>query len=127
MSEQHQQTNSIRPSDSEPDIKTTTTIHSSDYAPYPKLQPDDVVPPSINSSDTWTSVSISSQPKSPPPDPTHDAPPPHQTHDTPPPYFEPRVPIAGDAATTMPAESNPYVSPSPASSSSKSEYDMLSF
>jgi len=46
--------------------------HSSDYAPYPKLDPTDVTPP--------------------PPQP---------------------IPT-GAAATTMPAESNPYVSPSPA-------------
>ncbi|KAG7593161.1 GRAM domain [Arabidopsis thaliana x Arabidopsis arenosa] len=46
--------------------------HSSDYAPYPKLDPTDVTPP--------------------PPQP---------------------IPT-GAAATTMPSESNPYVSPSPA-------------
>lgn len=45
--------------------------HSSDYAPYPKLDPNEVTPP-------------------------------------------PPAPISGDAATTMPPEFNPYVSPSPA-------------
>ncbi|KAJ0233743.1 GEM-like protein 1 [Hirschfeldia incana] len=47
--------------------------HSSDYAPYPKLDPNDVTPP-------------------PPPPP---------------------APISSNAATTMPPEFNPYVSPSP--------------
>ncbi|KAF3445984.1 hypothetical protein FNV43_RR11162 [Rhamnella rubrinervis] len=73
--------------------------HSDDYAPYPKLQPNDVAPPPLT--ETWTSVSIASQSQSPP---DHPPPTPAFLDDTP-------APIAGDAATTMPQESNPYVSP----------------
>ncbi|GKV09446.1 hypothetical protein SLEP1_g20947 [Rubroshorea leprosula] len=67
--------------------------HSTDYAPYPKLDPKDVAPPPEN----WTSVSVGteSQPSTGP------------------------APIQGSAATTMPVESNPYVSPSPVQSKSK--------
>ncbi|KAL4281478.1 hypothetical protein GQ457_03G033740 [Hibiscus cannabinus] len=65
---------------------------SSDYAPYPKLDPKDVAPPPEN----WTSVSMGSQS-----DPN-----PHP------------VPISTSTATTMPAESNPYVSPAPVQPSS---------
>ncbi|KAK8642738.1 hypothetical protein V6N13_012071 [Hibiscus sabdariffa] len=65
---------------------------SSDYAPYPKLDPKDVAPPPEN----WTSVSMGSQS-----DPS-----PHP------------APISTSGATTMPAESNPYVSPAPVQSSS---------
>ncbi|KAI6689253.1 hypothetical protein NL676_026081 [Syzygium grande] len=54
--------------------------HSSDYAPYPKLDPNDVSPP-------------------PPAAVPGDA---------------PRAPITGSAATSMPAESNPYIAPAPA-------------
>ncbi|XP_010538166.1 PREDICTED: GEM-like protein 1 [Tarenaya hassleriana] len=50
--------------------------HSSDYAPYPTLDPNDVTPPPRD----WSSGT---------------------------------APISGYAATTMPPESNPYVSPSP--------------
>ncbi|KAK4489965.1 hypothetical protein RD792_000619 [Penstemon davidsonii] len=53
-----------------------------DYAPYPKLGPDDVAPVA----DTWTSNPTSSG----------------------------SVPISGGGATTMPPESNPYVSSAPA-------------
>ncbi|KAK9047491.1 hypothetical protein V6N11_053333 [Hibiscus sabdariffa] len=65
---------------------------SSDYAPYPKLDPKDVAPPPEN----WTSVSKGSQS-----DPN-----PHP------------APISTSTATTMPAESNPYVSPAPVQPSS---------
>ena len=84
------------PSESHPQPKDS---HSSDYAPYPKLDPDDVAPP---------------------PPPLNLA----QQHINSPPATEERAPISGDAATTMPKESNPYVSPAPASapgSSAKSE------
>ncbi|XP_044474660.1 GEM-like protein 1 isoform X2 [Mangifera indica] len=60
------------------------TLHSTDYAPYPKLDPNDVAPPPENLSN----VSVGP------------------------------APISETAATTMPSESNPYVSPSPVSSSS---------
>ncbi|XVE60563.1 hypothetical protein DITRI_Ditri05aG0138700 [Diplodiscus trichospermus] len=70
---------------------TQTTI-SSDYAPYPKLDPTDVTPPPEN----WTHVSMGAQ-SQPNPGP---------------------APISSAAATTMPAESNPYVSPDPVQSSS---------
>lgn len=63
--------------------------HSSDYAPYPKIDPNDVAPPPQN----WSNVSTATGP----------------------------APINESAATTMPAESNPYVSPAPIQpSSSKS-------
>ena len=58
--------------------------HTSDYTPYPKLDPQDVDPPL----DNWANESMGST-----------------TH----------------SVTTMPADSNPYVSPAPvAPSSSKS-------
>ncbi|XP_019153390.1 PREDICTED: GEM-like protein 1 [Ipomoea nil] len=63
---------------------------SSDYAPYPKLDPNDTVP-----------VSLASDP-------------PLQQSRSPPAAGGP-APVAGYAATTMPPESNPYVSPAPAS------------
>ncbi|XP_044511925.1 GEM-like protein 1 [Mangifera indica] len=59
-------------------------LHSSDYAPYPTLDPNDVAPPPQN----WTNVSAGP------------------------------APINGSAATTMPPESNPYVSASPVPQSS---------
>ncbi|KAE9609069.1 hypothetical protein Lal_00020489 [Lupinus albus] len=68
--------------------------HSPDYAPYPKLDPNDLVPPQpINSS-------------------------------TPP---DSRVPISGDAATTLPTDSNPYITPSPvaAPASAKNTLDSV--
>ncbi|KAE8666777.1 GEM-like protein 1 [Hibiscus syriacus] len=65
---------------------------SSDYAPYPKLDPNDVAPPPEN----WSSVSMGTQS-----DPNRHP-----------------APISTSGATTMPAESNPYVSPSPVQSSS---------
>ncbi|KAE8669473.1 GEM-like protein 1 [Hibiscus syriacus] len=68
---------------------TQPPIVSSDYAPYPKLDPTDVAPPPEN----W-SIGSQSDPN------------PHP------------APISTSAATTMPAESNPYVSPAPVQSSS---------
>ncbi|CAH9105158.1 unnamed protein product [Cuscuta epithymum] len=66
---------------------------SSDYAAYPKIDPSDTVPVSLDS----------------------DHPPslPEQTRS--PPSTSGPAPISGSAATTMPSESNPYVSPAPAS------------
>lgn len=58
--------------------------HSSDYAPYPKLNPNNFAPVS----ETWTPVNVGSNP--------------------------PYAPIYGSAATSMPTESNPYVTPEPA-------------
>ncbi|KAK2659867.1 hypothetical protein Ddye_006400 [Dipteronia dyeriana] len=58
--------------------------HSSDYAPYPTIDPKDVAPPPEN----WTGVAVGP------------------------------APINVSSATTMPPESNPYVSPSPAPQSS---------
>ncbi|XP_057427406.1 GEM-like protein 1 [Lotus japonicus] len=65
--------------------------HSTEYAPYPKLDPNDVVPP-----------------------------PPSQPINTPSP-----LDARGDAATTMPTESNPYVSPSPVPTSNSSAKNTL--
>ncbi|KAM1729406.1 hypothetical protein ACFX12_019803 [Malus domestica] len=97
--------------------------HSQDYAPYPKLDLNDVAPPPH--SETWTSVSIPSEPpKSEGPPVQPPVPPPVS-----PPVSDPvvqaeaRGPIPGDAATSMPAESNPYVAtpaPPPPSSVKKS-------
>lgn len=75
--------------------------HSTDYAPYPKLDPDDVVPPPPpaavppppTAADNWTSVPVGSQPSPSEAPPSAAAPEGH--------------------ATTMPPESNPYVSPGP--------------
>ncbi|KDP41451.1 hypothetical protein JCGZ_15858 [Jatropha curcas] len=76
--------------------------HPSDYAPYPKLDPNDVAPPAEN----WANVS--------------------RATDHPPQPAEGPAPISGAAATTMPAESNPYVSPAPvASSSSKNTMESV--
>lgn len=97
MSADH--TQSAKPSES--DLKHDPQ-HSGDYAPYPKLDADDVAPPPI---ENWSHVPMGSQP---------------QTVNS-----EARAPISDDAATTMPQESNPYISPAPApapSSSVKSEY-----
>lgn len=70
--------------------KQTTTQHSPDHISYPKLDPNDVAP---LPSDNWTSVPVTSQ--QPPVHPSPSAAPPQ----------------AG--ATTLPPESNPYVSPGP--------------
>ncbi|XVF39605.1 hypothetical protein PTKIN_Ptkin01aG0047100 [Pterospermum kingtungense] len=69
---------------------TQPAVVSSDYAPYPKLDPNDVSPPPEN----WANLSQSSQSNPGP------------------------APISSTATTTMPAESNPYVSPAPVQSSS---------
>ncbi|XP_057490278.1 GEM-like protein 1 [Actinidia eriantha] len=82
---------------------------STDYAPYPKLDPNDVAPPAEN----WTTVPVAE----PPPDPpqlTVEHPPRNPTASSP----EGPAPIARESATTMPPESNPYVAPSPVPSSS---------
>ena len=97
------------------DKNSANSPHSTDYAPYPKLDPNDVDPPPPPQDDTWSSVPMQSQsqPKSQPSIPTEN-----------PVHSEARAPIADDAATTMPTESNPYISPAPAPapSSVKSEW-----
>ncbi|GMH00215.1 hypothetical protein Nepgr_002054 [Nepenthes gracilis] len=67
------------------DHPSPSIFHSDDYAPYPKIDPNDVVPP---------------------PDPllSH---PPNTNPNAPPPA------AATAGATSMPLESNPYVSPAP--------------
>lgn len=96
--------------------------HSQDYAPYPKLDPNDVAPPPH--SETWTSVAIASEP---PPKSESPSVPPEPPVANPEVHAEVRAPIAGDAATTMPLESNPYVSnpAQPPASSVKSEQSAL--
>ncbi|XP_009784889.1 GEM-like protein 1 [Nicotiana tabacum] len=80
--------------------------HSSEYAPYPKLDPNDVAPVS----ETWTSVPVESNPPSQqPPQPQ----PQPQQQPRSPSASEGPAPISSSAATTMPAESNPYVTPEP--------------
>ncbi|PON63435.1 GRAM domain containing protein [Parasponia andersonii] len=93
MSKQQQPSDEIPSPDHHPP-------HSTDYAPYPKLQPDDVVPPP--QPESWTSVSIAPQshPKPPSAPPLNTAP-----------HVEERAPISADAATSMPQDSNPYVAP----------------
>ncbi|XP_020962143.1 GEM-like protein 1 [Arachis ipaensis] len=66
--------------------------HSTDYAPYPKIDPNDVTPPLPHH------PNLTSEPLQPVTSPV---------------AAETRAPISGDAATTMPPESNPYVSPAP--------------
>ncbi|XVE55575.1 hypothetical protein DITRI_Ditri03aG0170200 [Diplodiscus trichospermus] len=77
-----------------PETKHSTqpSVVSSDYAPYPKLDPKDVTPPPQN----WTKASMGYQSQANPG----------------------AAPISSSAATAMPAESNPYVSPAPVQSSS---------
>ncbi|KAG5245787.1 GEM protein [Salix suchowensis] len=78
---------------------------TSDYTPYPKLDPQDVDPPL----DNWATVSMGSTTHSNPPGPTKGA-----------------SPIARTTVTTMPADSNPYVSPAPvAPSSSKNKMEAV--
>ncbi|XP_059636457.1 GEM-like protein 1 [Cornus florida] len=85
--------------------KSDSELHSTDYAPYPKLDPNDVAPPPEN----WTSVPVESPPTQQPQHiPSNPGAPPHEA----------AAPIAGNAATTMPADSNPYVSPAPVPTSS---------
>ncbi|CAL5384014.1 unnamed protein product [Camellia sinensis] len=78
--------------------------HTTDYAPYPKLDPTDIAPPAV---DVWTSVPVSAPPAAerPPTNPRVSSP-------------EGPAPIAGQSATTMPPESNPYVAPAPVPASS---------
>ena len=84
---------------------------SADYAPYPKLDPNDVAPPK----EDWTTVTISSQ--TPHPVSQNSGSPISES------ASEGPAPIARNSATTMPVESNPYISSSPAPASSmKSEY-----
>lgn len=67
----------VQPADTKPEHSASDS-HShtpSDYAPYPKIDPNDVAPPPSQSVPTESR--------------------------------------ATDAATTMPTESNPYVSPAP--------------
>ncbi|KAG9143120.1 hypothetical protein Leryth_006346 [Lithospermum erythrorhizon] len=104
-----------------------TQTQSVDYAPYPKLDPEDVAPPPPpppSAADTWTSVPVGPEPDNPP------LPPPQQqsrdSHSPPPP--PPSQGGPEPTATTMPPESNPYVSPSPApghASSMKEKMDTM--
>ncbi|KAL2340005.1 hypothetical protein Fmac_007945 [Flemingia macrophylla] len=82
----------IKPNETQPtnikheERQAQAQAHSPDYAPYPKLDPNDVVPP---------------------------------------PNTDSRAPISGDAATTMPKDSNPYVTPAPVATSSKTTLDSV--
>ncbi|KAI4337630.1 hypothetical protein L6164_016019 [Bauhinia variegata] len=99
-SQSHPQPQPPKPSDSNTQPKDSDS-HSPDYAPYPKIDPNDVTPPP---QENWTSASISQTPTQ------------HSVNT--PANAEARAPISGDAATTMPPESNPYVTPAPAPASS---------
>ncbi|CAJ2641078.1 unnamed protein product [Trifolium pratense] len=76
----------VQPTNTKPEDSAS---HTADYAPYPKLDPNDVVPPPQPAAATQSR--------------------------------------ATDAATTMPAESNPYVSPAPVSAptSAKSLFSLF--
>uniref|UniRef100_A0A2N9IFS1 GRAM domain-containing protein n=1 Tax=Fagus sylvatica TaxID=28930 RepID=A0A2N9IFS1_FAGSY len=103
MSSESDQTHSAKASESDPkhnNNNNNNPSHSVDYAPYPKLDPNDVAPSDLN---TWSNVPMSSQSQTKSQPPTEN-----------PVHSEARAPISGDAATTMPTESNPYVSPAPA-------------
>nr|XP_043636019.1 GEM-like protein 1 [Erigeron canadensis] len=80
---------------------------STDYAPYPKIDPNDVAPPPpvTSAGVSWTSVPVGSQPQT-------TAPPPPRATATGQPMY------TSGGATTMPTESNPYVSPAPVPTSS---------
>ncbi|KAL4558993.1 hypothetical protein LXL04_031123 [Taraxacum kok-saghyz] len=85
--------------------------HSTDYAPYPKIDPTDVAPPpAAPTGENWTSVPVGSQPQAPPPpavgQPMYTAA--ARSSDDPP---QGSNAVPGGGATTMPSESNPYVSP----------------
>lgn len=89
--------------------------HSTDYAPYPKIDPNDVAPaPTAALGENWTSVPVGSQQQTPPPPPAAAGQPMYtagaRSSDAPP---QGSNPIPGGGATTMPNESNPYVSPAP--------------
>lgn len=108
--------------------------HSADYAPYPKLDPIDLTapPPQPLAAETWTSVPVESDhPKTstttttvtPTTTTTESLPKQQQEHQETATSNTPRstaapegpaAPISTNSATTMPAESNPYVSPGPA-------------
>ncbi|KAJ8762507.1 hypothetical protein K2173_007946 [Erythroxylum novogranatense] len=91
-------TSTIKPQSPE-SHKQEAKPHTFDYAPYPKLDPNDAASPPVN----WSNISVGTQ-QSPP-----------ATHDP-----------SADAATTMPPESNPYVSPTPVgSSSTKNKMDAV--
>ncbi|KAK7410458.1 hypothetical protein VNO78_01254 [Psophocarpus tetragonolobus] len=78
-------------SEAQAQAQAQAQAHSVDYAPYPKLEPDDVAPPQPQPLNT-----------------------------------ESRAPISGDAATTMPQDPNPYVTPAPVpDSSTKSTLDSV--
>ncbi|XP_071716066.1 GEM-like protein 1 [Rutidosis leptorrhynchoides] len=86
--------------------------HTTDYAPYPKIDPNDVAPaPATSAGDNWTSVPVGTQP--PPPPPAASAQPMYTGAAR---SSEGVYPSGG--ATTMPSESNPYVSPAPVPESS---------
>ncbi|PRQ21298.1 putative GRAM domain-containing protein [Rosa chinensis] len=103
MSEQHQVAGDTKP-----------PTHSQDYAPYPKLDPNDVAPPPH--SETWTSVSIASEKSESPSVPSAPSVANPEVH---PEARAPPIPEDNAAATTMPLESNPYVTnPAPPPSSS---------
>ncbi|KAK9067805.1 hypothetical protein SSX86_011916 [Deinandra increscens subsp. villosa] len=93
--------------------------HSTDYAPYPKIDPNDAVPhPAATAGESWTSVPVGSQSQGPPPPPPPVAGQPLYTaraSDAPP---QGPNDMTGGAATTMPSESNPYVTPGPVPTSS---------
>ncbi|PWA53842.1 GRAM domain-containing protein [Artemisia annua] len=93
-----------QPVASNKDYEAAAASNKDTYAPYPKIDPNDVAPPPAT--DSWTSVPVGSQQQ-------------------PQPFAAGQMYTGGDnssvrsgGATTMPHESNPYVSPGPVPESS---------
>ncbi|CAK9149003.1 unnamed protein product [Ilex paraguariensis] len=112
-----------------PEAHVGDASHSSDYAPYPKLDPKDVAPPTPPAAEIWTSVPVGPEPPAPPPaghtsvhsprSPTANSPrSPTANSPRSPSASEGPPPISENSATTMPQESNPYVSSAPMPQSS---------
>lgn len=124
------------PNSSESSKPQDHVSHSADYAPYPKLDPNDFAapPPQPVAAETWTSVPVESDhPKTSTTTSTpttittpseslpnqqqeqqHQETASFNTPRSPTAPEAPAAPISASSATTMPAESNPYVSPGPA-------------
>ncbi|KAL3514244.1 hypothetical protein ACH5RR_026961 [Cinchona calisaya] len=115
------------PKTSEPQAQTPKPEYhppSADYAPYPKLDAQDITPPPPPppTAETWTSVPVGSDPppthqsSQPPTEPASFSAAPRSPEGPPAPAAAAAAqPISGaTAATSMPPESNPYVSPASA-------------
>ncbi|XP_058096980.1 GEM-like protein 1 isoform X2 [Magnolia sinica] len=104
-----------------PDPKKSEAAHSADYAPYPKVDPKDIAPPPLS----LQTSEIGSQPSDPPPVATSTSTSPQKSVRWSPELTTEAPPPTGPQATSMPQESNPYVSPSPVQSSSKNTMETV--